>query len=67
MTPKSAKRFSDQVMRQKNRMIPTQRAALAQSAKRFSDQVMRQKNRMIPTRKAVLRSFEKVALQTREA
>jgi hypothetical protein len=67
MTPKSAKRFSDKVMRQKECMTPTQRAALAQSAKRFSDQVMRQKNRMIPTRKAVLRSFEKVALQTREA
>ena len=41
MTPKSAKRFSDQVMRQENRMTP-------KSAKRFSDRVMRQGNRMTP-------------------
>jgi hypothetical protein len=41
MTPKSATRFSDQVMRQEKRMTP-------KSAGRFSDQVMRQKNRMTP-------------------
>jgi hypothetical protein len=47
MTPKSAKRFSDQVTRQKKRMTP-------KSVWRFSDQVMRQRNRMTPTRMAAL-------------
>jgi len=52
MTPKSAKRFSDQVMRQREAMTPTRRAAPAQSAKRFSDQVIRQREAMTPTRRA---------------
>jgi hypothetical protein len=41
MIPKSAKRFSDQIMRQEERMIP-------KSAKRFLDRIMRKKDRMIP-------------------
>jgi hypothetical protein len=40
MTPKSAKRFSDRVMRNTDRMTP-------KSAKRFSDQVMRKAKRMM--------------------
>jgi hypothetical protein len=40
MTPKSAKRFLDQVMRNTDRMTP-------KSAKRFSDQVMRKATRMM--------------------
>jgi polyhydroxyalkanoate synthesis regulator phasin len=55
MTPKSAKRFSDQVMRKIKRMTP-------KSAKRFSDQVMRKIKRMIAGQ-----CSEKVAPQTREA
>jgi hypothetical protein len=34
MIPKSAERFSDQIMRKRNVMIP-------KSAERFSDQIMR--------------------------
>jgi len=41
MIPKSGYRFSDQIMRKKDSMIPTRRAALAQSGHRFSDQIMR--------------------------
>jgi hypothetical protein len=41
MIPKSGRRFSDQIMRKTNVMIPTRRAALAQSGRRFSDQIMR--------------------------
>jgi hypothetical protein len=41
MTPKSAKRFSDQVTRQKKRMTPTRMAALAKNAGRFSELIMR--------------------------
>jgi len=39
MTPKSAKRFSDQVLRRKYCMTP-------KGVKRFSDQVMHQKKSM---------------------
>jgi len=51
MIPKSAQRFSDQIMRKMKRMIP-------KSAKRFSGQIMRKMKCMIP---------ERVTLQAREA
>jgi len=40
MTRKSGHRFFENVMPKRFRMIPTQRAALAQSGHRFSDQIM---------------------------
>jgi polyhydroxyalkanoate synthesis regulator phasin len=55
MTPKSAKRFLDQVMHQKRSMTP-------KSAKRFLDQVMRQKKSM--TFELI---SERLTLQTRAA
>jgi hypothetical protein len=41
MTPKSAQRFSDHVMRKEERMTP-------KSAQRFFDEIMRRKKSMIP-------------------
>jgi hypothetical protein len=48
MTPKSARRFSDQVMRKNESMTP-------KSAQRFSDRVVRKNEGMTPYRRFAAR------------